>query len=98
MLNHMADSNRNQSATKADIESLKADIESLRADTIDRVENAKLQSLERIEGVETTLLKEFRKWAVRNDSTLRVHDARSIGYDQRLSVLEERVAELEDRK
>jgi hypothetical protein len=80
----MAETNENAPATKAD---LNAGLGSLR-----------LEMLERLDHVETTLLKEFRKWAVRNDSTLRVHDARSIGYDQRLSVLEERVAELEDRK
>jgi hypothetical protein len=59
----MAETNENAPATKAD---LNAGLGSLR-----------LEMLERIEHVETTLLKEFRKWAVRNDSTLRVHDARS---------------------
>ena len=83
----MADAEKNLPATKQDISNLRTEMGDLRT-----------EMLERIEHVETTLLKEFRKWAVRNDSTLRVHDARSIGYDQRLSVLEERVSELEDRK
>ena len=40
----------------------------------------RIEMLERIERSETTL-RAFRKRAVRNDSSLRVHDARSIGYD-----------------
>jgi len=40
----------------------------------------RIEMLERIERFETTL-RAFRKRAVRHDSSLRVHDARSIGYD-----------------
>jgi hypothetical protein len=98
----MADTDQNAPATKAELANLhvavKADLDHLHGLVKTDLSNLRLDMLERIEHVETTLLKEFRKWAVRNDSTLRVHDARSIGYDQRLSVLEERVAELEDRK
>jgi stress response protein SCP2 len=72
MLNDMADGNGNQAATKADIESLKADIEtlgaatkmdsdSLRTEAIGRIESAKMETFERIERSETTLLTEFRK-------------------------------------
>ena len=70
----------------------------MRTETIGRIESAKMETFERIERSETTLLKEFRKWAARNDAKLRLHDARDISYDQRLSMLEERVPELEEHR
>src|SRR5258708_3578471 len=97
----MADTNGDSPATKADLALVKADLADVRTNLADVKTNlaaVRMEMLERIEHVETTLLREFRKWAVRTASTLGLHDARSIGYDQRLSVLEERVAELEDRK
>lgn len=54
--------------------------------------------LERIERVETTLLKEFRKWAVPIDANLRVNKAYSLGFDERLASLEERVTDLENEE
>jgi hypothetical protein len=54
--------------------------------------------LERIESVETTLLKEFRKWAIPIQADVRVNKAYKVGFDERLSVLEERVADLEKEK
>jgi hypothetical protein len=54
--------------------------------------------LERIERIETTLLKEFRKWAVPIDASLRVNKAYSLGFDERLATLEERVSGLEEGK
>jgi hypothetical protein len=54
------------------------------------------EMLEQIEDSETRLLKEFRKWAVRIESAGRVYEARSFGLDQRVTVLEERVNELEE--
>jgi len=113
MLNDMANGNGSSAATKADlsevraelkadIEALraatKADIESLRTATKADIESAKMETFERIEHVETTLLKEFRKWMSRNDALLKLHGARDVSYDQRISLLEERVGELEERR
>jgi hypothetical protein len=87
---------------KADIESLrtatKADIESVKTATKADIESAKMETFERIERSETTLLKEFRKWMSRNDAQLKLHGARDISYDQRISLLEGRVAELEEHR
>lgn len=54
-----------------------------------------VKMLERIERVETTLLKEFRKWAAPINSSLRVNKAYSLGFDERLDALEGRVTDLE---
>lgn len=59
------------------------------------VNDAKTETLERIEKTETTLLKEFRKWAVRIAARGRVMDASVTGFSERLRVLEERVDDLE---
>ncbi len=59
------------------------------------VENMKTELLERVEKTETTLLKEFRKWAVRIEARGRVNDASLTGFTERLRVLEERVDDLE---
>jgi hypothetical protein len=87
----MADENGNSVATKADVSSLRTE---LKAD----IESAKMETFERIERSETTLLKEFRKWMSRNDAQLKLHGARDISYDQRISLLEGRVAELEEHR
>jgi hypothetical protein len=63
----------------------------------DRLSILRNELLERIEKTETTLLREFRKWAVRIESVGRVNETRSIGLEQRVSVLEERLNDLEDR-
>jgi hypothetical protein len=59
------------------------------------LEAVETRLLERIERTETTLLKEFRKWAIPIDAHLRVNKAYSIGFDERLSSLEERMNNLE---
>lgn len=91
-----------RTATKSDVGSvrteLKADIESLRIATKADIESAKMETFERIERSETILLKEFRKWMSRNDAQLKLHGARDISYDQRISLLEGRVAELEEHR
>jgi hypothetical protein len=53
--------------------------------------------LERLERTETTLLKEFRKWASPIDANLRVSKAYSLGFDERLASLEERITNLEEK-
>lgn len=60
------------------------------------LEAMETRMLERIERTETTLLKEFRKWAVPIDANLRVNKAYSVGFDARLSSLEERMIHLEE--
>ena len=62
-----------------------------------RISALRAELIERIEDTETRLLKEFRKWAVRIESVGRVNETRSIGLEQRVSVLEERLNDLEDR-
>jgi hypothetical protein len=49
--------------------------------------DTKTEILERIERTETTLLKEFRKWAVRIEVRGRVMDAAVTGFNERLRVL-----------
>jgi hypothetical protein len=53
--------------------------------------------LERVEKVETTLLKEFRKWAISFESRFKSTDALVVGFNERVVSLEERVMELEQR-
>jgi hypothetical protein len=59
------------------------------------VTGAKVEMLERMEKVETTLLREFRKWATRIEARGRVAEASLTGFNERLSVLEERVDDIE---
>lgn len=54
------------------------------------VEAAETKLLERIEKTETTLLKEFRKWAIRIEGALKIHAVQ-------ISVLNDRVGNLEER-
>ncbi len=51
--------------------------------------------LERIERTETTLLREFRKWAVSFESRFRANEIMVGGFNERLIALEERVGNLE---
>ena len=64
-------------------------------ETRDELAAMETRLLERIERTETTLLKEFRKWAAPIASNLRVNKAYSLGFDERLAALEERVNDLE---
>ena len=54
--------------------------------------------LERIEKTETTLLKEFRKWAVSFESRFKANEVLVSGFSERLVSLEERVSDLESGK
>jgi hypothetical protein len=51
--------------------------------------------LERIERSETTLLREFRKWAVSFESRFRANQVLVEGFSERMVSLEERVSDLE---
>ena len=51
--------------------------------------------LERIEKTETTLLREFRKWAISFESRFRANEVLIGGFNERLIALEERVGDIE---
>ena len=53
--------------------------------------------LERIERTETTLLREFRKWAISFESRFRANEILVGGFNERMIALEERVGDLEQR-
>ena len=52
---------------------------------------------ERTEHVETTLLKEFRKWAVPHNARLKVFEISVHGLTERVELIEERLTDLEQR-
>ena len=74
-------------ATKSDIKEVRAELQDVRTEL-----------LERIEKVETTLLREFRKWAVSFESRFRANEVLVGGFNERLISLEERVGDIERRK
>lgn len=53
--------------------------------------------LERLEKTETTLLREFRKWAVSFESRFRSNEVLVGGFNERLIALEERVSDIEGK-
>jgi hypothetical protein len=61
------------------------------------VEAAKVEILERMEKTETTLLKEFRKWAVRLESAMKIEATKVSTLMDRIEVVEERLDDLEDK-
>lgn len=52
---------------------------------------------ERIRDMETHLLREFRKWAIRIEAHTKVQRAATNGLDERMAIAEERLDELEGR-
>ncbi|MBV8115086.1 MAG: hypothetical protein JO300_10115 [Silvibacterium sp.] len=54
--------------------------------------------LERLDKLEATLLKEFRKWAVSFESRFRANEVLVGGFNERMISLEERVTDLESSK
>ncbi len=62
-----------------------------------RIDDVEQSAYERIERVETTLLKEFRKWAISFESKFRANEALVVGFSERVTSLEERVSELEQK-
>ena len=54
-----------------------------------------MRLLERIEKTETTLLREFRKWAVSFESRFKANEVLVTGFSERMVALEERVTEIE---
>jgi len=61
------------------------------------LEFLKTELLERIERSETTLLREFRKWAISFESRFRANQTLVDGFSERMVSLEERVSDLERR-
>jgi hypothetical protein len=81
----------NQSVTKADLDALEKRLTT----DMDALEN---RVLERIERSETTLLREFRKWALSFESRFRATEVLVGGFNERMISLEERVSDLERNK
>jgi hypothetical protein len=54
-----------------------------------------IRLLERLEKTETTLLREFRKWAISFESRFRSTEVLVTGFSERLASLEERVSDIE---
>ena len=63
--------------------------------TKDDLNALEIRMLERIEKVETTLHKEFRKWAISFESSFRANEVLVGGFNERMISLEERVTDLE---
>jgi hypothetical protein len=61
------------------------------------LDGLEVKFLERIEKTETTLLREFRKWAVSFESRFRANEILVGGFSERMVSLEERVGSLEQR-
>ena len=53
---------------------------------------------ERLDDVETKLLREFRKWAMPIEGSRRVQQVLNSNVDERLSALETRVSDLESKR
>ncbi len=74
-------------ATKADVQEVRIGLQEVRTEL-----------LERIEKVETTLPREFRKWAVSFESRFCANEVLIGGFNERLISLEEGVTDIEGRK
>ena len=75
----------------------RAYFEAFKQDVFARIEALELRMLERLEKSETSLLKEFRKWALITESRLRVNEVGTGGLTERMAALESRMADLEQR-
>jgi hypothetical protein len=60
--------------------------------------DVKTELLERMEKVETTLLKEFHKWAQITETRIRVNETLAFGLNERMASLESRVRDLEQKR
>lgn len=68
-----------------------------KADLKQGLDSLEEKLLERIEKTETTLLREFRKWAVSFESRFRANEILVGGFNERLIALEERVSDIEGK-
>ena len=76
-------------------EELKQYLDIMKGDLRRDVENLRVELMAHTEAVETRLLREFFKWARTADARYRQHHGVVAGLDERVSVVEDRVAELE---
>jgi inactivated superfamily I helicase len=76
---------------------MKAELHGLQTRLVAHTERVRLEVLERAEKVETTLLKEFRKWGISFESRFKANDALVFGFNERLISVEERVSDLEHK-
>jgi hypothetical protein len=68
-----------------------------RSELRSELESQETRVLERIEKTETTLLKEFRKWAISFESKFKANEALIVGFSERLTSVEERLSDLEQK-
>jgi hypothetical protein len=61
----------------------------------ERVDERFEETIEFARGIETNLLKEFRKWAISFESRHKANEILVGGFNERLIALEERVGDLE---
>ena len=81
--------------TKDDLNALES---RLREDIKEDMNALEVRMLERLEKSETTLLKEFRKWAISFESRFRANEVLVGGFNERVISLEERVTDLESKR
>jgi flagellar biosynthesis/type III secretory pathway chaperone len=62
------------------------------------ITHVKSELLERLEKLETTLLKEFHKWAQITETRIRVNETLAFGLNERMVSLESRVRDLEQKR
>ena len=87
---------RMEPVTKADLDALRTDLDASFRRDLDTLRIELTNDLtEKMRGIETTLLKEFRKWAVPMNTRTRVFEATTQGLTERLSLVEERLDALE---
>ncbi len=80
--------------TKQDLDALRDDLTGQLTAQVTALEE---RMTEKMRDVETTLLKEFRKWAVPMNTRARVFEVTSQAVNERLSLVEERLDALETR-
>ena len=69
-----------------------------KADLTEAIRQSETRLLERLEKVETTLLKEFHKWAQITETRIRVNEMLAFGLSDRMASLESRVRDLEQKR
>ena len=68
-----------------------------KADLTEAIHQSETRLLERLEKVETTLLKKFHKWAQITETRIRVNEVVAFGLSDRVTSLESRVRDLEQK-
>ena len=76
---------------------LRAELENQETRLLDHIDRVRIALLEHNEKIETNLLKEFRKWAISFESKFKANEALIVGFSERLTSVEERLSDLEQR-